>query len=181
MLGRRTPASGGGTEGRSPTAQLKRSALIALALIALEAFVTQGLAAPFMVLWALALLAFGVPLAWYRRPLMKRRAIRGGVLLLAAVIAFLVNEANNGRARRHAEVIVAAVERYRDARGEWPRALEALVPQYLEQVPAAKPGAKFHYLVREDNAPMLMWVELPPFGRGVYRFAEGGGEWGTID
>lgn len=88
----------------------------------------------------------------------------------------------NTRAAERASQVVRAVEAYQRREASYPPSLEALVPEYLPEVPQAKPtvSGEFRYLPpATDSAPTLLYEELPPFGRRVYHFDER--VWSRID
>lgn len=114
-----------------------------------------------------------------------RRGQRGrAAWLLAALLAWLAlgpaafgtNLHLNANARHRADHVVRAIERYHVDHGQWPGSLDALVPDYLAGVPAAKPtvlASDFDYWRgTSDSGPSLSFVRFPPFARSTYWFNE---------
>jgi hypothetical protein len=84
-------------------------------------------------------------------------------------------------ARRRAETIVAACERYRAAKGRYPDKLSELVPERLPEIPRAKyvlsmPG--FHYAVA-SGSHTLWYSAVSLVGRDVYALEEA--RWRFVD
>ena len=85
-------------------------------------------------------------------------------------------------AEANADRIIKACEEFRTANGKHPSKLEELVPEYLKSVPRAKYClwfGDFSYWNTEGTHAMLMWCEIPPFGRNVYNFQKR--RWGYLD
>jgi hypothetical protein len=136
-----------------------------------------------MVLLALARIVQG--LAGGRGRLREGLVLLG--LWLATVTAVLGTVTVDKRlARRTAERVIAALDRYRADHGAYPEELGALVPTYLSSVPFAKHTGVFvwfHYYCGPPSEPVrrcsLGYVELPPFGRNYYVLEEH--RWGYLD
>jgi ABC-type antimicrobial peptide transport system permease subunit len=94
---------------------------------------------------------------------------------LAAVIAALVaagfvNDAQRARAQKRGEMIVTALEKHKAATGRYPASLDALVPDYIEEIPAPGLGFftkyRFHYTADQDalafslTFPAPAWTEM---------------------
>jgi hypothetical protein len=76
-------------------------------------------------------------------------------------------------ARAHAAQIIQACERYREVNGTYPRKLDDLVPRYLSSIPIAKyclGQNQFTYYNSGSPAPILWWLQIPPFGNEIYNF-----------
>jgi hypothetical protein len=71
-------------------------------------------------------------------PLLRFRAGRAGAYLLAAVLALGVIAANIRMVHSRADVVVAAIEKYHQTHGDYPRKLDDLTPEFLPSVPAAR-------------------------------------------
>jgi len=107
------------------------------------------------------------------------------LILVPAVWASLY--AQNALAQSRATTVIAAVERYHEDRGAYPKHLDDLVPAYLPSVPRAKYEVfgSFDYFdgtAGNPNAaqnPTLFYTDLPPFGRPTYNFVEH--RWGYLD
>lgn len=143
----------------------------ALALVVLDGFVlNQGLLSLFVGLWAvfsLLLLASG------KIEHTRRDSLRSLILLSAALLVLLSNWLNNRMALDHAGQIITAVQRYNDRHGRYPDTLTALVPVFMEEIPAAKYSLFFNsftYSTRAGEA-YLSYMEMPPFGNPTYLFS----------
>lgn len=83
----------------------------------------------------------------------------------------------NSIAQSRFDVVVQACKQYQKDKGHFPGKLEDLVPSYLPSVPRAKYCLMFgefdYFGGSGDSSPMLMWTELPPFGRPYYDFKNG--------
>jgi len=114
-----------------------------------------------------------------------RRGQRGRAAWLVAALlawcalgpaAFSTNVRLNASARHRADHLVQAVERYQSDHAQWPATLDSLVPDYLPEIPAAKPtvlAAEFEYWRgTSESGPSLSFVRLPPFARSTYWFNE---------
>lgn len=77
-------------------------------------------------------------------------------------------------ARANSALLVAACNEYNTANGQFPKALEELVPRYLPCVPRAKycVTGKFLYMNYQGHA-LLVWYSFPVFGKNVYDFEKG--------
>ncbi|HEX7379717.1 MAG TPA: hypothetical protein VF278_21515 [Pirellulales bacterium] len=90
------------------------------------------------------------------------------VTLLLAVANYRVQKTI---AVGNAALLIEACEQYRANNGSYPKHLKDLVPRYLRSVPRAKYcclWGEFAYFA--SNRPLLLWYDLPPFGRWVYNF-----------
>jgi hypothetical protein len=108
----------------------------------------------------------------------------GAARILVPVITGLVAFANfsmQGRiAMDNAAHVIQACERYPGINGAYPERLSELVPSYLSSVPRAKYCLLFgEFWYFGSPGHMLLWHELPPFGRRVYPFDNG--EWHYLD
>ena len=95
------------------------------------------------------------------------------------VIAYI--QVNNSRARRKADLLIAACEEYRAVNIIYPEKLVDLAPDFIDRVPIAKYAyatGQFYYVSREDTH-LLWYVSFPPFGKRVYRFETA--KWGFLD
>jgi hypothetical protein len=80
----------------------------------------------------------------------------------------------------NAERLIEACERYREANETYPERLGELVPRYLNSIPRAKyccSWGEFWYF--GAPRPLLLWYEIPPFGRKIYNFERG--TWRYLD
>ncbi|MBW2207612.1 MAG: hypothetical protein JRG79_11930 [Deltaproteobacteria bacterium] len=115
----------------------------------------------------------------------KKRAregmIRAGIYAFMVVMVFLTNFCNSSLAARRAENLIQAASLYKSKNNQYPKNLEALVPDFIPEIPAAKftlSYNRFLYHYREGN-PVLFYYVVPPFGRRVYNFQNS--QWGTMD
>ena len=82
----------------------------------------------------------------------------------------------------HAEQVIKACEEFHVACGRYPHTLDELVPRYLGSIPRAKYclcWGEFVYLSYEDKDHLLLWCDLPPFGRVTYNLEAR--RWGYLD
>lgn len=102
-----------------------------------------------------------------------------GALLGAVVVRlYLRAERRQGAAARaRAEQVISACQQYRRDRGAYPDRLQALLPDYLQQLPSAKWGKPFSY--DSGQRHVLGWTEWEPFGRWYYVLEEE--RWGYLD
>ena len=119
-------------------------------------------------------------LAIVRRPSVGVAAAR----ILLPLATFLLVIANSSVQKRiamaHAAQVIQACEQYREANESYPERLSDLVPRYLSSVPKAKYCLSFgEFMYFGSPHPMLVWYEIPPFGRRVYNFETG--NWKYLD
>jgi hypothetical protein len=83
-------------------------------------------------------------------------------------------------AEETASRVIAAIEKFHTDKGEYPKTLDDLVPQYLTYVPQTKIclDGQFLYYNNAEH-PMLVWAVVPPFGRKIDTFEDR--RWGYID
>ncbi|MFP2905937.1 hypothetical protein ACLESD_12935 [Pyxidicoccus sp. 3LFB2] len=105
----------------------------------------------------------------------------GGLLTLAVVLR--PDRAGSERARRNADVLIAACRAFQAKHGRLPGALTELVPGFLPELPRAKfDGPHFGFTYDVDAGAtrhVLGWTETMPFGRPFYVFEED--RWGYLD
>lgn len=111
--------------------------------------------------WELALVRIAIP------------ALTLGLVLANNAVQLRIAQANSAR-------VVAACKEYNTANGQFPKALDELVPRYLPSVPRAKfcVTGKFLYMNYQDH-PLLVWYSFPVFGKNVYDFDKG--RWSYLD
>ena len=141
-----------------------------------------------------ALVLFGVVLLYFLpatlwalrtdRRVARLRAAKAGIFLFAAVSIVATIGLQNRMAARRAEKLGDACLAYRAKYHHYPRALKALVPEFIPSVPVAKYGigfdTRFEYLVGdEQEEPMLYYTAVPPFGRIFYHMESR--TWGYMD
>jgi hypothetical protein len=108
-------------------------------------------------------------------------AARVLIPIVTGLLAFGNYSAQRTIAMGNAERVIEACERYREAHGAYPERLSELVPRYLNSVPRAKyccSWGEFRYF-EGPPAHMLLWYEIPPFGRRIYNFERGA--WRYLD
>lgn len=147
----------------------------ALALFAADALLLgQGLFAALLLVTVCGwLLPKALLLHKVRRD--ARPTVRLAVLFMATAVAIMATiNANNHLARRRAAQLIQAVDLYRAAHGRYPLVLDALVPRYIASVPRAKYTLAFsQFFYQQDGArARLSYVEVPPFARPCYDFAQ---------
>lgn len=152
---------------------LRRALLNGTLLVLIDAFLlNQGAIALLVGLWVLLI---GLPrtlLAGKFATVRPQRLKCAAVYLVAAGLVFALNAANNRIAMSRAETLIAAVKAYHAKHRRYPESLQALVPEYIDEVPQAKYtllSSPFRYLT-SPQGPSLMYVEVPPFGRPMYSF-----------
>ncbi len=96
-------------------------------------------------------------------------------------IVLTLNEVQWKIAEIQAERIINACEEFHDANGRYPQSLNELVPRHLRSIPRAKYCLMFgdFWYFGSNEAPSLMWVKIPPFGRAIYNFEDR--RWGYVD
>ena len=149
--------------------------LVALALFAADALLLgQGLLAALMLVTVCGWL---LPKALLMRKVRRDATptVRLALLLSATAIAIMAPiNVNNHLARQRAGELIQAVDLYRAANGRYPLVLDALVPRYIDAVPRAKFTFAFNEFVYQRNGSRarLSYVEVPPFARACYEFAQ---------
>lgn len=149
-------------------------------VVAVSLFITDALVLGQGLLAALLLITvFGglVPQALLLRKLRRdvwptaRLAVLFGVTAVAIMTTINLN---NHLARQRASDVVAAIELYYATNGRFPLVLEALVPRFLAAVPRAKFTLAFNDFIYQPRTrdAVLAYVEVPPFARLCYDFAE---------
>jgi hypothetical protein len=107
--------------------------------------------------------------------------IVGGAMTLVLVLR--PDRTGSERARKNADVLIAACRAFQAKHGRLPGALEELVPDFLPELPRAKydgPHFGFTYDTNADaTRHVLGWTEVIPFGRPFYVFEED--RWGYLD
>jgi len=102
---------------------------------------------------------------------------------VATLLLVLANYSLQGRiARANAARLIQACEHYRVASGNYPERLSDLVPSYFSSIPRAKycmAWGDFQYFSSPPESPLLVWTDIPPFGRRVYDFETR--EWHYVD
>ncbi len=83
-----------------------------------------------------------------------------------------INYLNNQIARQRAKSLIKNIEEYKVDNGEYPLTLEALVPNYIESVPASKYTLRNNSFkfINNNGKASLLYVHLPPYDRPTYSF-----------
>ncbi|MFP2928280.1 hypothetical protein ACLESO_24395 [Pyxidicoccus sp. 3LG] len=112
-----------------------------------------------------------------------RLAANTAGFVMTAFVVLRPNRAGSERARKSADVLIAACRAFQAKHGRLPDTLEALVPEFLPELPRAKydgPHFGFTYDVSTGSERhVLGWTEMIPFGRPYYVFEED--RWGYLD
>jgi hypothetical protein len=107
--------------------------------------------------------------------------VAGGLATLYVVLR--PDRAGSERARKNADVLIAACRAFQAKHGRFPATLEELVPGFLPELPRAKydgPHFGFTYEPNGDSTRhVLGWTEVIPFGRPFYVLEED--RWGYLD
>jgi hypothetical protein len=116
-----------------------------------------------------------------QRPRWTVALTRAAIPLATIAVVFGNSAVQSKIARANAEKIVAACEQYRTRSGRFPQTLDELVPNYLQFIPRSKYCLiwdNYQYF-NNNGSPMLVWVDIPPFGRPTYDFQNR--QWGYVD
>jgi len=160
---------------------MKKTIIIASAVFVLDAyFFNQGVIAMVFLLLVTPITLIRAFFTWKNTAFRKRRLAAAGVYFIMAVMVLAYIQANNRRASRKADLLIAACEEYRAVHIIYPEKL-AVVPDFIKKIPKAKYAyatGQFHYVSRKDTH-MLWYVSFPPFGKRIYRFETK--KWGFLD
>jgi hypothetical protein len=161
---------------------MKKTIIIASAVFVLDAYLfNQGVIAMVFLLLVAPTTLIRAFLAWKNTALRRRRLAAAAVYFIMAVMVLAYIQANNRRASRKADLLIAACEEYRAVHTIYPEKLADLVPDFIEKIPKAKYAyatGQFCYVSRKDTH-MLWYVSFPPFGKRIYRFETK--KWGFLD
>jgi hypothetical protein len=108
----------------------------------------------------------------HRREVALERLVRVGLYLIISVAVFGALHLLNLRANRIMKTVIKAVEAYHQQYNEYPQGLEYLVPQFLNEIPAAKPtlmGASFMYFSSPHNCN-IRYATMPLKAFEYYNF-----------
>lgn len=154
----------------------RRAPLTLAALATLYLFDAAVLGQGFVAAALLTIVALGLLPKWF--VLRHIGAVtwptsRLAVMFTTCAIAIMATiNFNNSLARARGEALVTAISHYRAIAGRYPRALDDLVPTYIEAIPRAKYTLSFNrfdYSGRGDRV-VLAYADTPPFGRSFYDF-----------
>jgi hypothetical protein len=101
------------------------------------------------------------------RCVIRRRACwSDGIHCALAACVFVASAANSGRVERLNEARVKCFEvalcGFKKATGKWPQTLDALVPQWLDDLPDpyGLPASRWYkYYFAGDHPPSIMWID----------------------
>lgn len=125
-------------------------------------------------LLALVVLIMGLLRRKNRKPMARLLMALSLASILSIGLTVATVRFNWHMGQKNAERIIEAVRAYqKDHGGAYPEDLEALVPDYLDGVPLSRIGimSGYRYWIDGERAS-LMWIQVPPFGRPGYDFAE---------
>lgn len=125
-------------------------------------------------LLALVVLVMGLLRRKNRKPMARLLIALSLASILSIGLTVAMVRLNWHMGQRNSERIVEAVRAFqKDHGGAYPESLEELVPHYLDRVPRSRIGimSDYRYWIDGDRAS-LMWIQIPPFGRPGYDFAE---------
>jgi hypothetical protein len=111
----------------------------------------------------------------------KIYAVKCFIYLCACTCIISAYRLNISVGNRNADEIINTVEKFKEVKGDYPRRLSELVPEYMSRVPVCAyrlAGRQYHYSYT-GTSHYLMWAQLPPFGRRVYDFQDKG--WAYLD
>ena len=115
-----------------------------------------------------------------RRPSFGVAAARLFLPLLTLMLVIANHSLQKRIAMGNATRLIQACEQYREANGDYPQRLSDLVPRYLKSIPRAKYCLTFgDFQYWGPPHPILVWCEIPPFGRRVYSLDTR--EWNYLD
>ena len=168
-----------GTRDEKQRSQIRKAFLLGTGLIVLDALILNQGAIAFFV--AVAFLFVGLPRALFAKGERRHRLARVAVFLVAATSVFALNFANNALAKSRANDLVAAVEAFHGKYSRYPDRLQDLVPEFVDAVPLAKYTLTFNAYAYwpGEHAPMLFYLDFPPFGRPIYDFSRA--QWQYLD
>jgi len=158
-----------------------RALLIGAALVFVDAFwLNQGFISLF---FGIGVVLIGLPRALLPRfkAVRSKRLINLGVYLAAVVLVLTLNRAQQNLAANRGEQLVTAVKAFHTKYQQYPDSLNALVPEFIANVPPAKytmTYSQFSY-IKTDTSATLFYTEVPPFGRRAYVFSRG--TWARFD
>lgn len=165
---------------RRPT--LRCAIFLATLLITFDAIILgQGGLALFVGTWVLLV---ALPLTFIRKKYATVRSQRLrniSIYIVAVLLVFAINAANNRLAQSRAESLVTAVKAFHAKHGTYPKSLKELVPEFVDRIPIAKYTLgqnQFQYQT-SDRYTAISYVRVAPFGRSIYSFTED--KWGFRD
>jgi hypothetical protein len=162
----------------SPRRGAKASVWIAFALLAWDAVFTGSFGLSFFVcpIWLLVSVLKNA----IQRPGWGLSILRIMIPPLTLGLVLANNAVQLRIAETNAPQIVAACEKYHADNGEFPTALDQLVPQYMRSIPRAKYCVDYgEFVYFNYGKPMLIWYVVPPFNRRIYDFEKR--RWNYVD
>lgn len=164
-------------------ASLSTPIVIALIVIVMDVVV---LGAP-MLAAAAAFFSATAGLFWALAAFRERGVLLTRLRALAIVLAIsgpltAYGMYDSRLARERVTAVAESLKAYKAKHGDYPDKLEALVPEYLPQVPKALTfgtGSRIRYIRGKDGSAELIYVSIPPFGRSRLRVDTG--KWDFFD
>lgn len=95
----------------------------------------------------------------------RSRLRNWAIYMMAVVLVFVLNVANNRIAQRRADILISAVKAYHAKYQCYPESLKELVPEFTERIPRAKYTLIFNlfrYWKTGDSA-ILSYCVVPPY------------------
>ena len=165
-----------------PVPKLLTTVILATSWFALDGFVfQQGIISAILILLCVLWMAPSAFLARKDQLLLRFRSRRAAAYFLAALAALGVIRANGYLAQRRAEIVVAAVRKYREKHGQYPQQLQEVTPEFLPSIPLARYSFMWNEFVyfKTGETPRFYYVAYPPFLRNFYNFESS--TWGQMD
>jgi hypothetical protein len=173
-----TSVKGRCTYFRDGLTAIRGTLICALVLVLLDvgvngSYLSSALVCP---IWFLA----AVVRAIVRRPRLGVAAARVLIPLVTLLLVIVNSSVQKRIAMANAARVIQACEQYRQANGAYPARLSDVVPRYLSSIPKAKYCCAFNeFTYFGSPVHLLLWCEVPPFGRRVYNFETG--NWKYLD
>lgn len=121
----------------------------------------------------------------------KRRLLRLFVALTVLVVVggcsylFITFYALDGpsieQGRERASELLATLEKYREAHGQYPAVIEALVPEYLPSIPRPAWRYEYTYDACSDGTGYILYFELAGTADDWCGYSSGAGQWKCTD
>jgi hypothetical protein len=108
---------------------------------------------------------------------------RVGLTVIGAVLLVLAPVSCSVQSRLledRLQPIIVALEAYRDVNGSYPRALDGLVPDYMESVPTC-PNHKIVYFADKEAGTPLFALTCVTFGFNKHTYSAATGSWKDWD
>jgi heme/copper-type cytochrome/quinol oxidase subunit 4 len=115
----------------------------------------------------------GLPLFLFLKRDDQRQRLRNITILLGVVVMVVVLvKVNAYVAPLRANQLIAAIESYRAENGVYPKALDDLVPKFIDHVPRAQYtlDGTFHYMDGGTAKPPMLWYNPHQMDHRGYHF-----------